>query len=125
MKKLVAAAISLVILTSAAHADDAKLKMKITGPVNNNRYFLCVSTVGCVSIFAGNKGKIYPLDPGAVTNIYTVDAANMSMHMQKAAMGNCHDINVQDNQTLTVSGKLTPEANGAVGISNMHCTVSG
>lgn len=122
MKKLLVAILSLVLMTSA-FADDAKLRMKISGPINNNRYFLCVTGIGCVSILAGDKGKIFPLDPGTIQKIFTVDASNMSVH-QQGLPASCN-VNVNDNQTLTVSGTLVQQGNGHVQISNLHCSVAG
>lgn len=120
MKKLLVAVISLVLATSAI-ADEAKLRMKISGPINNNRYFLCVSGIGCVSMLHGNKGKAFPLETGTVTRIFAVDAGNMSMHFQPLP-ASCN-VNVGGNQTLMVSGNLVRNANGNVKIGNMHCSV--
>lgn len=120
MKKLIIAVLSLMMITTV-FADEAKLRMKISGPVNNNRYFLCVSNVGCVSIFSGNKGKVYPLDTGEISNIYTVDGSNLSMHTQ--TLPSSCNVTVKDNQTLTVKGTLVKGTNGKVVISNMHCSI--
>jgi hypothetical protein len=121
MKKLLIAILSLVFLSSA-YAEDAKLRMKIAGPINNNRYFLCVSTVGCVSILNGNRGHQYPLNPGDVTKIFTVDAGNMSYHQQPLP-ASCN-VKVNDNQTMTVTGHLVANPNGKVQINNLHCSVA-
>lgn len=123
MKRLLVAMLSLVFVTSA-FADDAKLRMKISGPVaSKNRYFLCVSGNGCISMLHGSKGKAFPLNTGNVTRIFTVDASNMSYHMQPLP-ASCN-VNIEGAKTLMVSGRLVQSSTGHVQIQNMRCSVSG
>ena len=122
MKKLLMTLLSLMLLNSAYAYDSAKLRMKIAGPIDNNRYFLCVTNVGCMSILAGNKGKVFPLNPGSVSNIVTVDMGNK--RMQPQAMPKSCDISVKENQMMTVTAKLVKGANDKVVLSNLHCSIS-
>jgi hypothetical protein len=122
VKRLLVGLVSLCLLSSAYAGEFAKLHMKISGPITNNRYFLCVSGIGCVSILNGNKGHDYPLDPGEITKIFTVDAGNMSMHQQDLP-ASCN-VSVTSDQTLVVTGKLVPSSDGHVVINNLHCSVA-
>lgn len=106
-----------------AHADDtAKLRMKISGPIKDNRYFLCVSNVGCVSILAAKKGKVFPLDKGDIGHIFAINATQMRMYPQ-ALPASCN-VTVNENQTLTVSGKIIEGPHGSVKVGNLSCSVT-
>lgn len=124
MKKLLAVVVSIALLSTACFADDgdgAKLRMRISGPINDNRYFLCVSNIGCVSILAGNRGKVYPMEEGNVDRIFTVDSSNMRMFNQPLP-ASCN-VKVNSGQTMTVSGTLLPQGGSRVILSNLHCSV--
>ena len=113
---------SLVLFNSAQAFDSAKLRMKIAGPIKDNRYFLCVTNIGCISILNGNKGRSYPLNPGSISNIYTVNATNMRMHTQPLPQSCNREVKM--NQTLLVSGKLIEGKNNQVYLSGLSCSVS-
>jgi len=122
MKKLLAAVLSLIVINSAYALDHTQLRMKIAGPIKDNRYFLCVTNIGCISILNGNKGKAYPLTPGVVSNVYTINASNMRLHTQPLPKS-C-DVTVKENQTLRVTGKLVEGPNSKVYINNLQCSLS-
>lgn len=123
MKQLLIAIVSLVILSTTAYADDiSRLRMKIAGPINDNRYFLCVTNAGCVSILAGNKGKAFPIMGGNINNIFTTNITTRQMSTQPLP-ASCQ-ISVDEGKTLTVSGRLVKGQNGNTFINNLHCTVS-
>jgi hypothetical protein len=122
MNKLVLFVITLMFLQSV-HADDyAKLRMKISGATNDNRYFMCVGNAGCVSIEAGNKGKVYPMNAGEINYIYTTNIANLRLYPQ--ALPSSCDVAVKSNQTVTVTGKIKTGPNNQVYISNLNCKVA-
>ncbi len=121
MRRVLIAVLSLVF--SMATLAGSSLRMKIDGPVNNNRYFLYVTHVGAVSILNGNAGRAYPIvEQGNIQTIMVVDASNMSMHPQRLP-ASCN-ISVDGNQTVTVRGTLVQGANGNAQISNMRCSVN-
>lgn len=122
MKQLFAVTLSLIFLNSAFAFDSAKLRMKIAGPIKDNRYFLCVTGIGCISILNGNKGRSYPLNPGTISNIYTVNAANLRLHPQPLP-SSCN-VDVKVNQTLYVHGKLVEGNNNRVYLAGLQCRVS-
>lgn len=108
---------------NSSYADEgATLRMKISGPINNNRYFLCVSHVGCTSILNGNKGKAFPMDAGEIANISAVDMGTKRIHVQKVP-ASCN-VSVSGNQTVTVTGKLVNDSKNKVVIQNLRCSVA-
>src|SRR5579863_7843121 len=102
MKRVLIAIISLVF--SMATLAGSSLRMKIDGPINNNRYFLYVTHAGTVSILNGNAGRAYPMEAGNMGTLMIVDASNMSMHPQRVP-ASCN-ITVNDNQSVFVRGTL-------------------
>lgn len=123
MKKLVAAILGLALLSGTAYADDfAKLRINISNPSADNRYFLCVGTTGCVSIAAGNRGQVYPIDSGKVLDIYTTDVTTLRMTSQSLP-ASCR-VTVQNDQTMTVSGRIIKTADNKVVIENLNCRIS-
>ena len=122
MKKLLIMLLSIIVLNTAYADDNAKLRMKISGPIQDNRYFLCVSQVGCVSILNGNKGRAYPMNAGNVNNIVAINLVDHGMHPQK--LPNSCSVTIDKNQTMTVSGKLIKGANNKVVIANLRCTIA-
>lgn len=124
MKKLLLVVLGVVLMNSAFA--DAKLRVNISGATAGNRYFLCVGNNGCVSITAGDRGQVYPLttDDG-VDHIYATDIATLRMSDQ--ALPKSCQVNVKDNQTLTVSGRIVVEGNGnntGVRIAGLNCHVA-
>ncbi len=122
MKNLLFGMIISLGLIQASFADSAKLRMKINGPIKDNRYFLCVTNIGCVSIQSGNKGKVFPMDLGNVNNIFTINATNMRINTQSLP-GSCN-VNLKANQTLTVKGTLIERPNRGVVVSHLKCSVT-
>jgi hypothetical protein len=122
MKKALIALLTLA-LSSPIHAGDfAKLSVKISDPVKENKYFLCLYGIGCLSIRAGNRGKEFPVMPttdiGNIQKMVVTDVSNMSMHMQ-ASDKSCAVV-VNKNQHLTISGQLVVK-NSVPYIQNLHC----
>ena len=110
MKKLLGI-ICLICSIQPVFADHtAKLQIKVAGTSQNNTYFLCVNHNGCMSMHAAAHGRSFPVDPGKVTRIYMVNAKNLQM-IRQAIPSSCN-IDIKENQTITVSGKIAQRANG-------------
>lgn len=122
MKKLFIITLGLILINTAYAYDHAKLRMKISGPVHDNKYFMCLNKVGCVSIYAATKGKIYPLDAGKIDRMIAVNIKNRRMYVQEIPES-CN-VNISEKQTLTVSGRLIEGPNNAVRVHNLRCSVS-
>jgi hypothetical protein len=113
----------MAIFAQTVYAADipiAKLKMQLTGATQDNAYFLCVSNNGCSNISAAAKGKIYMMDTGNVSYIFAANMKNLTMHAQ-ALPASCQ-VDVGNEQTLVVSGKLLVK-NSSPYIDNLKCTV--
>lgn len=120
MKKLLIGVLSLMIMGSAFA--DPMLRIKINGPIKDNRYFLCVSQGGCVSMLAASKGKMFPLNGGGgIHNIIIANLANKSMQPQRLP-SSCN-VTLDGDKTLTVFGTLVTNGQRAA-ISNLRCSVS-
>lgn len=123
MKKVIATILSM-IATHACATDLAHIKISVNNPTKQNKYFLCVYGVGCLSIRAGDEGKRFPIAPMDVANIQKfviTDVSDMSMSAQPSHES-CQ-VKVDTDQTLTISGQLTMKNNKPY-IDNLRCSVS-
>ena len=102
----------------------ATVKINITGSNPQNTYFLCLQGVGCLSIQAAQKGKIYPITHDIpMDTMYIVNQHTMALSRQ-GLPASCQG-EVKVNQTITISGKLEPGADETVHIKQFRCVVSG
>lgn len=123
MKTFIATLISFLMMHTAFASDHANLNIKISNPVSENKYFLCLYSIGCLSIKAGNHGKVFhvmPTDIGNIRKIVIADVSNMQMHLQPSAKS-CN-IKVDKDQKLTITGQLIVKNNTPY-INNLHCAV--
>ena len=123
MKKLILSILALTLSSGLFAADFAKVKIRITNPVHENKYFLCLYNVGCMSINAGNRGRQFPMmaqDIGNIEKFVVTDVTDMSMHMTTS--NNSCNVQVSGGQTLTISGQLEM-VNSQPIIKNLHCSV--
>lgn len=124
MKKLLAALCMLLLSNSIFAADVAMVKVHIADPIAENKYFICLYNVGCLSIRAGDNGKAFPMMPQDIGNIekfVVTDVTDMSMYTTPS--NNSCNVQVNAGQTLTVSGQLVVAKSGPV-IKNLRCSVS-
>lgn len=124
MKKLILALCLFPFISMAYANPEATLGMRITNPVKNNKYFLCLYDVGCISIKAGDQGKTYPMpamDVGNILKFVITDVDNMKETMQ-ATNQSCN-VKVESGQKLTITGNLIVQ-NNTPSIKNMKCHVA-
>lgn len=122
MKKLVLLLCGFLLIQCLYAEDLAKLRIKISGASSDNKYFLCVGNVGCVSILAGNQGKLYPMNNGDISYVYTTNVTNMRLYPQK--LPESCNISVKNNQTVTVTGHIVKSSNQQIYISNLNCKLA-
>jgi hypothetical protein len=126
MKRAISLILSLLCLQTAiaSPADTANIRIKVTGAVSDNTYFLCLPNVGCLSILAAQKGKIYSI-PGQlrVDGIFVTDVDHNFRVTPEGLPSSC-DVTVQPSQTVTISGHINPGPNQSATISGLRCTVS-
>lgn len=122
MKKLILTILLASLLPLAHASDTANIRIKLSGSLKDNRYFLCLSSIGCLSIRAAQKGKVYPIyRPFQLYNMYITDLTDLSLHRQNLP-SSC-SVNVEPNKTLTISGNLTRGSNNRIQISQLQCSV--
>jgi hypothetical protein len=110
-------------MNTAFASEHAQLNIKISNPVKENKYFLCLYSIGCLSIRAGNHGKVFPVIPTDIGNIQKIvitDVSNMRMHMQPSVKS-CNVV-IKPDQKLTISGQLIVK-NSTPYINNLRCSV--
>ncbi len=124
MKKIILLSVLLISSIQFAYAaDTANIKIKIAGAINDNRYFMCMQNVGCLSIRAANKGKTYPVNQAVEVNgIYLVNMKNNRLFPQ-ALPASCNTT-VKPQQTLTITGTLAKGNNDSARVNELRCTVS-
>lgn len=126
MKKLLIVFIALVTaqVAFAANSNAANIKIKIRGATSDNRYFLCLPNVGCLSIYGAERGKVFPIyRPVQMGSMYVVDA-NHSFQMSAQGTPSSCNGTVNTNQTVTISGSIAPGSDGTTRINQLHCSVS-
>lgn len=121
MKKIMSMLLSLLLI-QPVYAEFAKLKLNISG-VSSNKYFLCVSNVGCVNIKTGNHGTIFPMNTGKIGYIMPVSSANLYLHPH--TLPKSCNIDVKEKQTITIKGHLSVGTNGQISIVGLNCKSSG
>lgn len=124
MKKLLLLLLSLVLIPSVYAADSANIKIKVNGAITNNRYFMCLPNVGCLSILAAKKGKVYPvLSKIKMSGIYVADTASKMRLNPQGLPASCNVI-VNPKQTITISGTLAAGPNNSVVLKQLRCSLN-
>ena len=105
-----------------AAPDAVKVRVNISGAPNDNRYFLCMRGVGCLSIKAAQRGKVFPVFRSTqMSQLFIKDISKMRLSPQglpASCMGT-----VEPNKTVTISGSIANEG-GKVRVSGLRCTIS-
>jgi hypothetical protein len=120
MKKfLLCIVLSLLPITTVL-AREPLLQSKVGGSIKGTHY-VCVNGLGCLNLSQIRNGRKFPLNPGPINYVYLADISNLRMYPQKLP-ASCQ-VNIGENQTLVVSGKIAKAANDDLYINNMHCAV--
>jgi len=100
----------------------ANIKIKVSGPIHDNRYFLCIPNTGCLSIKAAKRGKVFPKFNGLEMNtIFITDLSTLRVYNQGLPKS-CH-VTVNTKQTITIYGNLV-KRNDRIDLDNLRCAVS-
>lgn len=129
MKKLIILALTYLAISTmpCAFADTsaANIKIKVTGTAKDNRYFLCLPDIGCLSILSAQKGKIYPIFHSVeMSGIYVTDVSDNLRVYPQGLPASCN-VTVQPNQTITISGNIAKGPHKSIYINKLHCAVTG
>lgn len=114
----------IIASTKMAFADDsANIRIKISGATSDNRYFLCLPDVGCLSILGAQKGKIFPIfRPINMSAIYVEDVTRQIHISPQGLPASCKG-QVDVNHTITITGNLNGSGDKAH-VNGLHCTIS-
>jgi len=122
MKKLVCLLLATLCLQQTFAANTANVKVRIAGPINDNTYFLCMPDLGCLSMLASKRGKVYPMMNNVEMNtLFVTNARNMRVYNQ--GLPSSCNVTVKKNQTITISGTLNTSGE-KVRVNNLRCSVS-
>ncbi len=102
--------------------DAATIKIRINGAIHDNRYFLCLPEIGCLSLLAAKKGKIYPvLHPIQMNSLFINNIR--TFHVSLAGQPASCNVNVNIGQSVIISGNLSVDAKDQVHVNQLRCAV--
>lgn len=121
MKRLACLLLATLCFQQAFAANTANIKIRIAG-VTDNTYFLCMPDLGCLSMLAAKRGKVFPLMNNVEMNtLFVTNVHNMRVYNQ--GLPSSCNVTVKKNQTITITGTLNKQTDN-VKVTNLHCTVS-
>lgn len=124
MKKFLVLLVTLFSMQFTYADGEANIKIKMNGATSDNRYFLCMDGIGCLSILSATHGKIYPVfHPIEMDNIFITDVSNDFTVSPEGLPKSCQ-VTVDMNKTITISGNIVKGKGQTIRIQNLHCTVS-
>lgn len=110
---------SVQFATTAYALDTANIRFNLSGTSHDNRYFLCIPNIGCLSVLAGDRGKVYPIIyPFKINNIYLSDLDNHRIYYE--GLPQSCSATIELKHTVTIHGHISPDSNV---IDNMYCTI--
>lgn len=122
MKKLLLLLILITITQTSFGVETANIRMNISGATYDNRYFLCMPDIGCLSILAANHGKIYP-----IMHSFTVEGMFLSnvdnFKVYPIPLPPSCRTSVETNQTLIIRGHIVTGPLGAAYVSQLNCRI--
>lgn len=122
MKKIICLILATLCLQQAYAANTANIKIKIAGPISDNTYFLCMPDLGCLSMLAAKRGKVFPmLNNVEMNTLFVTNIRNKRVYNQ--GLPKSCDVTVKKNQTITIQGTLSTQAT-KVKVVNLRCSVS-
>lgn len=123
MKKLLVSLLFGLLAANSVYADNtANIKIKIKGAIIDNRYFLCIPDLGCLSMLAAKKGKVFPVYRSVDMNtIFVSNVLNQRLYNQ--GLPKSCQVKVERNQTITISGELYAGPD-QVQIKQLKCSIA-
>lgn len=118
MKRVILLIVMGVLTGSVFAYDGSKLRINVSGASGSE--YLCVSQIGCININQG-RSRALPLNPGGVSYIFLANGKNYRMYPQ--ALPSSCNVNVNDNQTLVVSGSVSKAGKDNMRINQLRCSV--
>jgi len=124
MKKRAAILLMMLIQIPAVYAaETANINIKISGAIHDNRYFMCMPDVGCLSILAAKKGKVFSMiNPLPMNTIFITNTRTMRVYNQ--GLPKSCDTTVQPNKTITIYGNLVKQHHDKVVLQHLRCVIT-
>lgn len=123
MKKYLILVLTILLIGPSFAEDTANIRINISGSTNNNHYFLCLPNIGCLSIKAGQQGKVFPFyHPIEMQSIYVTNIETLrvnGMGLPTSCSGT-----VQPGHTITFAGNIAHGPNQSIYINNLRCHFS-
>ena len=108
---------------TTAPLNTANIKIKVSGATQDNRYFLCLPNIGCLSILAAQKGKVYPvIHSFRMDNIFVTNLQDFRL-FNEGLPDSCN-VTVNTDQTITIYGNITKGPNNSIHLNNLRCSVA-
>lgn len=108
--------------TAYPNLQTANIAIKIKGAPSDNRYFICINNIGCLSILAAEKGKIYPMIHSfEIEHFFITDLSNKTVYLANMP-ASCHQ-EVNLNQTLVIQGHIKKGSNNNPSLNDVSCTI--
>jgi hypothetical protein len=122
-KRLFLLAAALMSFHTVQAADSANIRIKMSGAIHDNTYFLCIPNVGCLSIRHGQEGKTYPvMQQIEMDRMFVVNQDTRQLSPQ--GLPDSCKVTVKPQQTITISGQLTVGRADVVHVNQLRCSVS-
>lgn len=118
-----ASMLALTSLQAFAAPESVNIKVKISGAASDNRYFLCMRGVGCLSILAAQRGKVFPIFRSTTMSAFFIQDVNKMRLSPQGLPASCQG-RVDTNKTVTITGSIVGGEGDKVRVSGLHCTIS-
>ena len=113
--------IGVLSLSVFGSVNAANVSVKMTGPTHNNRYFLCLYDVGCMSMEKAAQQNKFSISSGTMKNLLKIavtDTKTMQVYTQP--ISHSCQVEVDKNQTVNITGSLSVDGD-TVRINQLEC----
>lgn len=122
MKQLLIGLIIFAFMNTVYAGDAVNLYLRISGTAPDNRYFFCEPGMGCLSILAAERGKVYRiLRPIQFQNVYLSNLQTFRVTGQPLP-ASCR-VKVTEGHSITVYGQIRQGPKNSVYLTGLHCSV--
>lgn len=124
MKRLISLVLMVLMNGQCAYAADvANIKIRLSGSIHDNTYFLCMPELGCLSILAAKKGRVFSMmNPIEMNTLFITNTRTMRVYNQ-GLPASCN-VSVPKNKTITIYGNLQVKGDDNVVVKNFHCVIT-
>ncbi|MBA3661523.1 MAG: hypothetical protein H0W64_07335 [Gammaproteobacteria bacterium] len=107
---------------SASPLETVQIRIKINGNFKDNRYFLCIPNVGCLSMKAAAAGKTYPIfHPIEIRGLFVTNMQTKQVQALSTPLS-CR-VKADPGQSLIITGNLS-QAGTKTQVTSLRCNLS-